>query len=403
MENILRNYAVCQIKMQNKGDSSVIADHLRSAGLWSIGEEKLWPVLIKRDVNLIDIEQHNKRENAALMQKVRCILEHTTRNMGIRGCFVSDAADVYGLVFFPLSRNDTVFLKKLHHCLIDVQMQISKDCHITCSVGIGLAVFEEEQLSVCYETAKRALDYRLFSGKASIHFLSKISQHKGFRYDQFNIKEFERRIRVACVCSDTDEIYHLADEIFNKILKSSYDLDYAENTCQLIQYLLYCITNEWNPNYIVVSGTLEGYYIKLTTIETLEERAAYFVQLCSSFENIFGRIKLKGTENPQIKKAILFLFHNYYRDITLKEVAEYVNLSPAYFSSFFKENIGKSFKDFVNHLRVEKAEEYLLYTEFSILEIAGMIGFVNAKHFSTVFKHHYGISPSSFRKSHRNQ
>lgn len=54
------------------------------------------------------------------------------------------------------------------------------------------------------------------------------------------------------------------------------------------------------------------------------------------------------------------------------------------------------------HFFVRKAMVLLLNTGKSVEEIAAETGFSNRNYFGKVFRHHMGISPSSYRKERQN-
>lgn len=84
--------------------------------------------------------------------------------------------------------------------------------------------------------------------------------------------------------------------------------------------------------------------------------------------------------------------------LRLEDIAKAVHVSPWHLSRTFKRLTGKSIADCVREARIERAKEILLTTDFSVTEIAGMVGFDNAGYFATCFKHMAGASPSDFRK-----
>lgn len=56
--------------------------------------------------------------------------------------------------------------------------------------------------------------------------------------------------------------------------------------------------------------------------------------------------------------------------------------------------------DYINRSRLEKSTYLLTNTDKSISEITEMIGFASQRYFSTVFKQHYNLTPSNYRKYH---
>lgn len=72
-------------------------------------------------------------------------------------------------------------------------------------------------------------------------------------------------------------------------------------------------------------------------------------------------------------------------------------MSRTLFFSRLKSLTGKGPQEFIRILRLEKASE-LLKNGISVSEVCEKTGFANSKYFSTVFKKHFGISPSKFNE-----
>lgn len=100
-----------------------------------------------------------------------------------------------------------------------------------------------------------------------------------------------------------------------------------------------------------------------------------------------------------IDKAKNYIHENYKEDITRKDVAASVFLTPDYLAKMFKAQTGIAVKDYINDHRIEKAKSLLRNSDISISMIASEVGFDNFSYFSTVFKKITGVSPVSFRKT----
>ncbi|MDR0301953.1 MAG: helix-turn-helix domain-containing protein [Treponema sp.] len=98
-----------------------------------------------------------------------------------------------------------------------------------------------------------------------------------------------------------------------------------------------------------------------------------------------------------LRKAENFIIENYTRKISLKEIADTAGLSPPYFSTIFKEEMGENLSKYLNRLRVEKASRMLLETDMSLSEIAACCCFEDQSWFSKIFKAFTGISPGKYR------
>lgn len=106
---------------------------------------------------------------------------------------------------------------------------------------------------------------------------------------------------------------------------------------------------------------------------------------------------LKGVDKV-IQKAASYIVEHYKENVTLKDVASYVNMSDTYFSKKFKETTGFGFKEYLLALRIKHACDMLLNTGFSITEIAYSSGFNDSNYFGDVFKRIKGVSPLQYRK-----
>jgi YesN/AraC family two-component response regulator len=99
-----------------------------------------------------------------------------------------------------------------------------------------------------------------------------------------------------------------------------------------------------------------------------------------------------------LRKAERFIWDNYTRKISLKEIAAASGLSAPYLSTIFKQEMGKNLSTFINQLRVEKAAAMLTETALPLNEIAGACGFEDQSWFSKIFKSHTELSPGQYRK-----
>ena len=104
------------------------------------------------------------------------------------------------------------------------------------------------------------------------------------------------------------------------------------------------------------------------------------------------------------KKYVVEQIVNYFEDhysekISLDQIAENMYLSPFYISKIFKSETGDTPIRHLINIRLEKAKE-LMQSGFSgnIKQIAEMVGYEDAYHFSKLFKKRFGYPPSKMKK-----
>ncbi|MBQ8151174.1 MAG: helix-turn-helix transcriptional regulator [Firmicutes bacterium] len=95
-----------------------------------------------------------------------------------------------------------------------------------------------------------------------------------------------------------------------------------------------------------------------------------------------------------------YLSGNFTEKITLQSVGDALSLSPDYVSHLFKDYYGYSPMQYVNALRVGRAQLLLLETDKKISDIAMDVGFNNIGNFNRAFLLFSGDSPREFRKRH---
>jgi AraC family transcriptional regulator len=84
------------------------------------------------------------------------------------------------------------------------------------------------------------------------------------------------------------------------------------------------------------------------------------------------------------------------RDLSLRELAQLVQLSPHYFSQLFKQSTGFSPHQYILRCRIDRGKQLLRKGGLSIAGVAKMVGFVDQSHFHRHFKRLEGITPKAF-------
>lgn len=100
-----------------------------------------------------------------------------------------------------------------------------------------------------------------------------------------------------------------------------------------------------------------------------------------------------------IEKAISYIGENIGKTTTVTDVCNYLNISRNYFSTIFTEKIGVSPKKYILDRHMELACELLHRSDFSVGEIANIVGYDRQSKFTKAFTRYSGTSPSTYRKS----
>jgi YesN/AraC family two-component response regulator len=97
--------------------------------------------------------------------------------------------------------------------------------------------------------------------------------------------------------------------------------------------------------------------------------------------------------------ALNFIHQHYHEDITIEDIADAAYVSKYYLIKIFQKTLNTTPAQYVTNVRIEKAIELLVNTDFTIRMISEKIGFSNDNYFNKVFKKVVGIPPGEFRKN----
>lgn len=104
----------------------------------------------------------------------------------------------------------------------------------------------------------------------------------------------------------------------------------------------------------------------------------------------------------QAMVAVEYIKANYADpSLSLQNVTQHLSVSTSYFSALFKNYTGVTFVDFLTQMRLKKAQELLVSTDYKNYEIAARVGYDDPGYFGSAFKKATGYSPSEYRKHYR--
>ena len=127
-----------------------------------------------------------------------------------------------------------------------------------------------------------------------------------------------------------------------------------------------------------------------------------------NFRAVLNEVLAKRTDaagdSPRIVERIKNIVRDEYRnDIGLEDIAERVNLAPAYLSYLFKKETGANLVKYITDYRMEQARKLLEEGELKIVLVAKACGYENQPYFNRLFKNYYGMTPRQYREKNGKQ
>lgn len=142
----------------------------------------------------------------------------------------------------------------------------------------------------------------------------------------------------------------------------------------------------------------QSYEPEIEKLRNLEELNRWLSMVLHRFINFVFDFKDIKHHNV-IYQTTAYIKENLAEKLTLEDAAEHVSLSKSYFCRILKDELGYTFTEYVNHLRVERAKLYLRDSTMSIADIAYAVGFDDQSYFTRIFKKLTNVSPGQYRKS----
>ena len=146
---------------------------------------------------------------------------------------------------------------------------------------------------------------------------------------------------------------------------------------------------------------ISDYFIKPFHPRTLVDKAAELIGIKSDGQDEDKdqtSIPKKIENTAEIAKAVEHMKRNYTSKISLEEISGIAGISRFHFTRAFKKVMNMTFSDYLNHLRVRKAEEFLYSKSANISNVAYKNGFSSLRQFERAFKKVTDKTPMQFRK-----
>lgn len=143
-------------------------------------------------------------------------------------------------------------------------------------------------------------------------------------------------------------------------------------------------------------------------IQEIQKKEIDYLNMCNLYiKQLFLLIKRSTDENTYINnninkeiQNILDSFEeNYNKPLFIAEYAKNHNISICWLIKLFKQQVGITPKDYLINIRLNKAKELLITSEYTINEIAEIVGYEDALYFSRLFKKRIGMSPTQYKNS----
>lgn len=130
--------------------------------------------------------------------------------------------------------------------------------------------------------------------------------------------------------------------------------------------------------------------------ETIERERGVHLPADSAHSGEANSHSIADVKIDRIRRYV----QDHYAGVTLRQLAEFMQMNTTYLSYYFKEKTGQKLFDYITEVRLNAGLEILKTDSYlNVAEVAQKVGYTNAISFSRSFKKQFGVSPSQVRRN----
>lgn len=272
---------------------------------------------------------------------------------------------------------------------------IHKEYQIDLFVGLGGSVDSITEMKYAYKTAKFAFELRYFENRALIEYKD-IKKN----YEQ-SFEDYHQRVEAVTkkIIAGDRNIEKELLACLRIIENLHYGNRYAAiNRCFAFAVKLYQTLEEYQMIDDSYRDKQDDFMNMIRMKDTFSELKKEFVSYYDALlSDVFN--KMGNKDKLIVARMKEYIQNNYAQNITLAHMAKQFYMNSFYFSSFFKKQTGKNFKDYLTDLRMKEAIRLILNSDMKTYEIAEKVGYNNVRQFTDKFRELYDSSPVEYKKA----
>jgi len=355
-------------------------------------------MVIKLDKYSVDRERYYQTDPSLFQLYIQQFVQEILEKRAKVYCFVLSDTEVVALINLP---DTSMSVESLMEAADVIRIQIKSFSKITVTIGVGGAVAGVQSIPRTFNEAQIALLYRLIVGGNTVLPYQHITADRQLRnnFKKWSWEAMEQSINEG----NTGETVRRVESVITELCQQTGNPEVIhQQICKLLLYYYeqsaeLGIAEQW-----LGDKDIRTVLFDICAISSREELIEECSRLLGSLTSCIADGQLQVESDP-IEKSIRYLEKQFARPITLKDVADHVFLSPAYFSTIFKQRTGTTLIERLTEIRMEEAKKRLTYSDEKIAFIAETTGFANLRHFNRVFKSETGKSPKDFRSQVRSR
>lgn len=146
------------------------------------------------------------------------------------------------------------------------------------------------------------------------------------------------------------------------------------------------------------SFRLSDYYItRLDYLSSETDIEAWHNKMVMDYTRRMHTLRQNAALSRPILECMNYIYAHIKERITIEDLAKATGNSASYISRLFKDEIGTSPSDYIRKVKLEKAQNLLRFSDFTLVEISSYLSFSSQSHFIKLFQEETGMTPKKYR------
>jgi AraC-like DNA-binding protein len=385
MIDTLKEFILIKIIKQGNLSSDELLEFKNTFGVNHIGKSFcVFSILFDMQEDKSEYIPYNK-----IRKKVIADIENFQEIDNVFTLFLTEDKGI--AVLLIINKIDNNLIQKIAE---QMRETIKYSFDFTATIGVGEICNSMQDINVSYKQSYEAAKYRLIRGGDTVINYSEFKELRVIGYE--TLIERCSELVSAIKNADRERVTEELDSIVQEIICHKHSIQTLQLISVNIFHKVIDMLNEAKikPERNIIKPIEQVISMEIDSIEEFQKNVTEFCMgVCEKLDN-----KVSG-KSAILKRSIEVYLKDNFRDadLSLTKIGDDLNMSPAYLTTFFKEQTGKSIMAYVEKLRIGQAKQLLRSTDLKIKDITRQVGFIDEGTFSRNFKKHEHITPTQYR------
>jgi YesN/AraC family two-component response regulator len=338
------------------------------------------------------IARYNKRDQYLLKYAVGCVFQEVSQKHQIQIWTEWTQGNQLAILF-----RSNKLVSKVEKVSQEVSDWIHENLDFAMTIGIGLLVYEIDEISQSNKAAKQAIKMKFKFGGNRVISSDNIQHLK----EEELILQPQMLRSIAQTFRQGDPRW--SDQMHDFVLQTTEANVSKDNVLNLVKLVLFSIDREMGETSSDLKSIWKrGFNRLIEGMEPLETEKELYHFFYNEMNAVFDEMIKRRTEDSQT--ALIYRIKDYMDeqyedpDMSLAKIGGRYRINPSFLSRIFKEEMGINMTDYLTLNRVERAKQLLKETHDTVQNISIQVGYLHTISFIRAFKKATGITPGEYRK-----